>query len=133
MASFDRNQFKDFEVERILAKRERNGKVVNFFNLFQIRFRTNFFVMLCQAEYLLKWIGFDESYNIWVYRDQLSCDDLLHDFENELNIRKRGRCDMSCDEEATQCAKNSNQMETTTQYECFHQIYLHYFLRNSLY
>jgi len=56
----------EYVVERILKKRIRNGKV----------------------EYFLKWHGFGEEDCTWEPRDNLTCDDLMDEFEANLVDKK---------------------------------------------
>lgn len=51
---------KEYEVEKILGVRERNGK----------------------WEYLLKWVGYEESESTWEPEEMLSCKKLLIEFKN---------------------------------------------------
>lgn len=46
--------------------------------------------IIYQAEYFLKWTGYDESHNTWVSENRLHCDKLLMEFEQKIG-RKRPR------------------------------------------
>lgn len=68
----------EYTVEKILRKRIRNGKV----------------------EYFLKWQGFGDDDCTWEPRDHLTCEDLIEEFEQNLekkpNIKsKRASCEPS--------------------------------------
>lgn len=55
----------NFEVEKIIKKREKNGNV----------------------SYLLKWVGFNKSYNSWEPAENLDCEELINDFEVDRAFR----------------------------------------------
>jgi len=57
----------EFTVEKILAKRMVKG----------------------QAEYFLKWVGFDDTENTWEPRKNLDCEELITEFEAKLKAEKR--------------------------------------------
>jgi len=64
-------QEEEYEVERIEKKRIRNGVI----------------------EYFIKWIGYAESDNTWEPRDNLSCDEIINNFEKaekEREAKKAG-------------------------------------------
>jgi len=53
---------KEYEVERVLDKRTRCGKV----------------------EYYLKWLKYNDSANSWEPEENLNCDKLVNDFEERM-------------------------------------------------
>ncbi|ELR12069.1 Chromatin Organization Modifier domain containing protein [Acanthamoeba castellanii str. Neff] len=59
-----------YEVERIVSRRKRKGRV----------------------EYLLKWKGWDDSHNSWIAAKECACDELVEEFEeNERTSKRRKR------------------------------------------
>ena len=52
----------EFLVEKILDKRWRYGKI----------------------EYLLKWVGYSDDHNSWEPEENLHCEELIKDFEEQL-------------------------------------------------
>ena len=60
----------DFQVEKILKKRIKNGKI----------------------EYYLKWLGYSDDDNTWEPKDNLNCPELIEEFEREQE-RKSSRSD----------------------------------------
>lgn len=76
MASFEESNESfqkpnEFEVEQIVKKRQQNGTI----------------------EYFLKWKGYDKTHNTWAKEDQLSCDQLLLEFENNLRHKSNRKRD----------------------------------------
>jgi hypothetical protein len=56
-----------YEVERIVSRRKRKGRV----------------------EYLLKWKGWDDSHNSWIAAKECACDELVEEFEENERANKR--------------------------------------------
>lgn len=59
----------EYSVERILRKRNRNGRV----------------------EYLIKWEGFNADHNTWEPRENLYCDQMVNNFERELKKKEKAQ------------------------------------------
>ncbi|CAF0817500.1 unnamed protein product [Didymodactylos carnosus] len=66
-SNFSDSEGSEYEVEKILDKRRRNGKL----------------------EYLLKWLGYDDSENKWVRAEDLNCPELIAQFEFETEKERR--------------------------------------------
>lgn len=49
----------EYEVEKIISKRLKNGKI----------------------QFRLKWVGFSSKFNSWVNLDNINCPDLIREFE----------------------------------------------------
>jgi len=58
-----------YEVERILGKRTRKGK----------------------TEYLIKWVGYEESENTWEPTYHLNCPDKVREFKDRDSLRAKNR------------------------------------------
>lgn len=62
-----KEQEEEYEVEKILDKRTRNGKV----------------------EYFLKWLDYSESESTWEPEEYLNCEELIKDFEEKVKQEKK--------------------------------------------
>jgi hypothetical protein len=58
-----------WEVDRILSKRKRNGIL----------------------EYLVRWVGFDDEWNQWVEADHMRADEAIQEYENSVKNRGMSR------------------------------------------
>lgn len=85
-SSIVKRQPEEWEVEKVLKRRARGGKVsiifcVYFYSFLQIiHLFPNYFK---KVEYLLKWLGYDTSQNSWEKETNMSCPDVLLDFRFE--------------------------------------------------
>ena len=66
-AEEDDDEGVEAEVEKILRKRQRNG----------------------ETEYLVKWVGYDESFNTWEPEENMNCKELVKSFEVRLHRQTR--------------------------------------------
>ena len=47
-----------------------------------------------ETHYLVKWVGFDDSYNSWVKKSEMACTQLIHNFEQQIK-QEHGTADGS--------------------------------------
>lgn len=70
-----------YVVEKVLKKRERNGKVSKIWVPLNFEF---LIALYRQVEYFLKWKGYSSDDNTWEPKENIS-EDLIADFEREEN------------------------------------------------
>ena len=69
---------KEYKVENIVGKRKKRGKIKKEY---EVEFIVGKRMKKGKVEYLVRWKGWDRSYDIWRSLKDLNCQDLIDDFE----------------------------------------------------
>lgn len=71
----------EFEIEKINDIRYKNNMVSYFFELITLVFIEHF-IYVRQAEYLVKWKGYENTENLWVKEHDMNADKIIKDFKD---------------------------------------------------
>lgn len=83
----------DYVVERVVDKKTHKGKVCGRTCPWFLKQKKNMKMILFffQTQYFIKWEGYPDSENTWEPVENLDCDELLEQFEKNLQKKKERR------------------------------------------